>query len=106
MGVTVDIGDVGKWRENLVNLAPVPHPEVPRRVVFVQRIMAEDHDRLILWPGGKGRGKPCELIAADTGPGAGHTPIQGRHMAHPLFGSHLLGRPVVRTATEPESPVK
>ena len=40
--VAVHVGDVGEGLEHLVHLAPVAHPEVPRRVVLVQRRVRED----------------------------------------------------------------
>src|SRR5213595_975452 len=49
--VTVDIRDVAIGLENLVHLTPVAHPEVPGRVVLIQWIVAENHDRLVLAPG-------------------------------------------------------
>ena len=53
MRVTVNVGDFGVGLEHLVHLAPVAHPEVPRRIVLVERIVAEDDDRPVPVPIGK-----------------------------------------------------
>src|SRR3989454_6572569 len=56
--VAVDVGDVRVRPQHLVDLPPVTHPEVPWRVVFVEGIVAEDHDRLVLGPAGQRLGQP------------------------------------------------
>ena len=53
MHVAVDVGDLGVGLQHLVHLAPVAHPEVPGRIVLVERIVAEDDDRLGLVPVGE-----------------------------------------------------
>ena len=48
--------------------------------------------------------EPLELVTADAGPRPCDAPVQRRHVAHPLLGRHLLGRPVVRTAAHGVEP--
>ena len=68
--VPMNVGDLGVGFKHLVHVAPVAHPEVPRRVVLVERIVAEDDDRLVLVPVGERLLQPVELVAADAGPRA------------------------------------
>src|SRR5256886_8118635 len=60
--VPVDVGDAGVGLEDLVNLAPVPHPEVPGRIVLVERVVGEDDHGLTLGPAGQRLVEPLELI--------------------------------------------
>ena len=107
MRVAVDVGDVGEGLEDLVELPPVSHPEVPGRVVLVEGVVAEDDDRVALRPVGQRLLQPLHLVAPDPRPGPGDGAVEGRHVAHPLLGRHLLGRPVVGPAghgVEPDEP--
>jgi hypothetical protein len=45
--MTVDIRDVGIGLENLMNLAPITDPEIPWRIVLVERIVTENYDRSV-----------------------------------------------------------
>src|SRR5258705_7566957 len=100
MDVTVDVGDLGIRLQHVIDFAPVTHPEVPRRVVLVERIMAEDNDRPGLIPIGEDLLEPFELVPTHAGPLAGDAAVEGRHVAHALLGTHLTHRPVVRAATD------
>src|SRR5467141_2202470 len=102
--VAVDVGDVRIRPQHLVDLPPVTHPEVPWRVVLVEGIVAEDHDRLALVPAGQRLVQPLELVAADAGPGPRHAAVQGGHVAHALLRAHLLRRPVVRATADSVEP--
>src|SRR5262245_20983551 len=93
--VAVDVRDVAERLEDLVDVAPVAHPEVPGRVVLPERIVAEEDDGLVLRPVGERAIQPGELIPADAGPGAGDTPVEDRHVAHAFLGRHLLDGPEV-----------
>src|SRR5574341_192022 len=107
VGVAVDVRDLGVRLERFLHLPPVPHPEVPRRIVEIERVVAEHDHRLVLGPVGKGLAHPIELVPAHARPRPGHRTVQGRHVPHAFLGRHLLFRPVVRSAAhriEPDDP--
>src|SRR5262245_2215365 len=93
----VNVGDLSIRLQDLVNVAPIAHPEIPRRVVLVKWIMGGNDDRLVLVPVGKRLLQPVELVAANAGPRARDGTVEGCHVAHTLFRGHVLRRPVVRS---------
>ena len=95
MGVAVDVGHVAERLQDLVDLPPVPRPEVPRRVVFVERRVGEHHHGLALRPVRQRLVEPAPLGLTHARPGAGDAAIERGHVPHPLLGRHLLGAPVV-----------
>src|SRR5882762_7911867 len=104
VGVPVDVGDVRERPQHFLDLPPVTHPEVPGRVILVERVVAEDHDRLGFVPARQRLVQPLELVASDAGPGPGHAAVQGGHVAHALLGGHLLRRPIVGAAAHRVEP--
>src|ERR1700730_6286512 len=106
MDVTMDVGDLGIRLQHVIPPPPVTHPEVPRRVVLVERIMAEDDNRPGFVPVGEDLLQPVELVAAHAGPRAGDRSVEGGHVAHSLLGTHLPHRPVVRGAADRVEPDK
>ena len=103
----MDVGHVRVGPEHLVDLPPVADPEVPRRVVLIERVVAEDHDWLALVPAGERLVQPLELVPPHASPGPGDAAVERRHVPHALLGAHLLRRPVVRAPAhrvEPDEP--
>src|SRR5687767_5207138 len=98
MRMTVNIRGVSIGLEYLVHLPPIADPEVPWRIILVERIVTENHDRSVFGQRGKRFTQPLKLIGSEPRPWSGHRSIQCRHVPHSFLRAHLARGPIIGSA--------